>query len=68
MSVHTQTRTHPLTILLQLFGLLAMIVVGLIAFALLFKVATLVVGKLLPLLVIGAVIYVLVRLVTDAGK
>ena len=68
MSVHTETRTNPLTILLQIVGLMAMIVFGLIAFALLFKVATVVLGKLLPLLVIGAVIYVLVRLVTDAGK
>lgn len=68
MSVHTETRINPLTILLQIIGLLAMIVVGLIAFALLFKVATVVLMKLLPLLVIGAVIYVLVRLVTDAGK
>ncbi len=68
MIAHTETRTHPLTILLQIFGLMAMLVFGLIAFALLFKVAALVLGKLLPLLVIGAVIYVLVRLVTDAGK
>ncbi len=68
MSVHTETRTNGLTILFQIVGALALIVVGLIAFMLLFKVTIAIVGKLLPLLVIGAVLYVLLRLVVDAGK
>ncbi len=68
MSVRTATRSNGLTILLQITGALALIVVGLVAFALLFKVAAVVLTKLLPLLVIGAVLYVLVRLMVDAGK
>ena len=68
MSVPTETRTNGLTILFQIVGALALIVVGLIAFMLLFKVTIAIVGKLLPLLVIGAVLYVLLRLVWDAGR
>jgi hypothetical protein len=68
MSVHTETRPNGLAILFQIMGALALIVVGLIAFMLLFKVTLALVGKLLPLLAIGAVLYVLVRLVVDARR
>lgn len=68
MNVGTETHPHGWAILLQVLGALALIVVAIVAVSVLFHWATVLVGKLLPLLVIGAVLYVLLRLVLDAGQ
>ncbi len=68
MNAQTESSTNGIAILFQIVGALLVIAVVLVAAGLLFHLVTAALGKLLPLLVIGAVLYVLLRLVWDAGR
>jgi hypothetical protein len=68
MGVQTDSSSNGFAILFQIVGALLVIAVAVIAAGLMFHLVTAALGKLLPLLVIGAVLYVLLRLVWDAGR
>jgi len=68
MSVESGTESSGLAILFQIVGAVLVIGVAVVGAVLLFHVAAAVAGQLLPLVVIGAVVYVLLRLVMEAGS
>jgi len=68
MSVESETQTSGLAILFQIVGAVLVIGVAVVGAVMLFHIAAAAVGQILPLLVIGAVVYVLLRLIMEAGS
>ena len=68
MTVETGTRTSGLATLFQIAGAIGVIGIAVVAAIVLFHFVTAAMSQVLPLLVIGAVVYVLLRLVMEAGS
>ena len=68
MTVESGTQSSGLAILFQIVGAVLVIGVAVVGAALLFHVVAAAMGQILPLLVIGAVVYVLLRLIMEAGS
>ena len=68
MNAHSESQTTGLGIFFQIIGALLVIAIVAISVVVLAHFVTAAVANLLPLLVIGAVVYVLVKLITDAGS
>lgn len=67
MNAHSESQSTGLGIFFQIVGILLVIAIVALSVVVLAHFVTAAVANLLPLLVIGAVVYVLVRLITDAG-
>ena len=68
MTVESRTQSSGLAILFQIVGAVLVISVAVVGTALLLHVVAATMGQILPLLVIGAVVYVLLRLIMEAGS
>ena len=68
MTTQARTTTHDVPIPLQILGALLLVVISVVAVTVAFHVATAVLAKLIPLVIVGATLWVLVRLMVDSGK
>ncbi len=67
MSTHTDTFSEA-PLFIRILGVMAVVGLSIVALIAIIHLSSLLIGKLLPLLVIGAVLYVLVKLFFGAGR
>ncbi len=68
MSATTDTHHSSLALVFQVVGAIALLAVAIVAGLFFVKFATVMVTHVLPVLAVAAALYVLLRLMVDAGK
>jgi len=68
MSARTHAASNNLALVFQVVGALSLLVVAIVAGLFFVKFATVMVTHILPVVVVAMVLYVLMRLMVDAGK